>query len=101
EKGEITREEKDRHAMRNVLTQALGTTQVIQPQHSSCPIALSDKFLLCSDGLYDALREEELKELMGMNHPAFILECMKTIATARNASDNFSAILISFSDDFL
>src|SRR5690606_14867169 len=35
EKGEISSEEKDRHAMRNVLTQALGTTRIIQPQHAS------------------------------------------------------------------
>lgn len=101
ERGEITKEERDRHTMRNILTQALGTTRVIHPQHSSVAIEPSDKLLLCSDGLYDVFSEEELNDLMSMSNTAFILECMKTLATERSASDNFSAILLSFSDDFL
>lgn len=101
ERGEITKEEQTRHAMRNVLTQALGTTQVIRPQQASIHISIQDKLLLCTDGLYDVFSHEELKSLMGMDNVPFILECMKTLANERNASDNFSAILLSFSDDFL
>lgn len=101
ERGEITKEEQSRHAMRNVLTQALGTTQVIRPQQACINVSLQDKLLLCSDGLYDVFSEEELKDLMRMSNNAFILECMKTLANERRASDNFSAILLSFSDDFL
>ncbi|HTN47349.1 MAG TPA: protein phosphatase 2C domain-containing protein [Flavipsychrobacter sp.] len=103
ENGEISLAQRDTHAMRNVLLQALGTVNAIVPQTAVVPIALqvTDKLLLCSDGLYDVFSDAQLQNLMRMNDPALILECFRTIAMERRASDNFTAVLISFSDDIV
>lgn len=99
ESGEITEKERDQHPMKNVLLQALGTTPTIQPQISSDgrKIHEGDRLFLCSDGVYDALSEEDIKDLLLMEQPEFVLECLSSTATSRNVSDNFSALLIDIS----
>ena len=99
ESGEITEKERDHHPMKNVLVQALGTTPTIQPQISSNGLEISngDRLFLCSDGVYDVLSEEDIKDLLLMKQPEFVLECLRLVATSRNASDNFTALLIDIS----
>lgn len=99
ESGEITEKERDNHPMKNVLLQALGTTPTIKPQISSDGWAIheGDRLFLCSDGVYDALSEEDIKDLLLMKQPEFVLECLSYTATSRNVSDNFSALLIDIS----
>src|SRR5690606_29899849 len=97
-KGEITVQERDTHPMRNMLLQALGTAAAITPQLSAqgIPLSITDKYLLCSDGVYEVFAETELQMLMSLEDTAFMLECIRCIATDRKASDNFSTIVISF-----
>lgn len=99
ESGEITKKERDNHPMKNVLLQALGTTPTIQPQISSDGWAImeGDRFFICSDGVYDALSEEDIEELLLMKRPEFALECLSSMAISRHVSDNFSALLIVIS----
>ncbi len=99
EGGEITETERDDHPMKNVLLQALGTTPTIQPQIPSegLTIKKGDRFLLCSDGVYDALKVADIEDLLLMKQPEFVLECLSSTATSRNVSDNFSAVLIDIS----
>src|SRR5690606_16682337 len=99
ESGEITEKERDQHPMKNVLLQALGTTPTINPQISPAgqKILKGDRFLLCSDGVYDALSVQDIEDLLLMQRPEFILDCLSTIAISRKVSDNFSALLIDIS----
>lgn len=99
ENGELTEKERDHHPMKNVLLQALGTTPTIEPQVSQdgWKINEGDRLLLCSDGVYDALSDEDIKDLLLMKQPEFVLECLSSVATSRNVSDNFSALLIDIS----
>ncbi len=99
ESGEISEEERDNHPMKNVLLQALGTTPTIHPQVPADGWRLNegDRLLLCSDGVYDVLSEENIKDLLLMKQPQFVLECLGSIVTHRHVSDNFSALLIDIS----
>lgn len=101
EKGEITLKERDSHTMRNVLLQAIGVASALAPQSGKLDsLQKSDRYFLCSDGIYDVFSDEHLADLLKMDDPSFMLECMRCVAYERKASDNFSAILISFTDDF-
>lgn len=99
ENGEITEKERDNHPMKNVLLQALGTTPTIEPQVSAegCELRNGNRLFLCSDGVYDVLTEDDIRDLLLMKQPEFIMECLRLVATSRKASDNFSALLIDSS----
>ncbi len=85
--------------MKHLLLQALGTAADIQPELSkSIFIRKDDCFLLCSDGIYDVLSDEEIKALLSMQQPSFAMECIKSLCYARRGNDNFSVILITVTD---
>lgn len=97
--GEITEKERDHHPMKNVLLQALGITPTIQPQiPDGWAIKEGDRLFLCSDGVYDVLSDEDIKDLLVMERSEFILECLSSSVTSRKVSDNFSALLIDISE---
>lgn len=48
------------HAQRNLLTQYLGSKQPIEPHLRVEALQPGDVFLLCTDGVYDVLSDEEL-----------------------------------------
>ncbi|MEN4045605.1 protein kinase domain-containing protein [Sulfurimonas sp. NWX367] len=55
------------HAMQeegyeNVLTQAIGISEDVEPYYFENIIQKNDKILLCSDGLYNVLSENEIKD---------------------------------------
>src|SRR5690606_12805378 len=99
ENGEISETERDNHPMKNVLLEALGTMPNIQPPIATEGLAMleGDRLLLCSDGVYDAVSEEDIKDLLIMKRPEFVLECLSSVVTSRNVSDNFSVVLIEIS----
>ena len=92
----ITEAEALTHDMKHVLTQALGSVREILPEVASEGVNIQpgDIFFLCSDGIYDVLQPGEIESLLKMNSPALTMECIKSLCTQRNASDNFSAILV-------
>ena len=51
--------------MSNVLEMALGVEDFVAPEMSSKPLSLEegDRFLLCSDGLWGLVLDEELVEI--------------------------------------
>lgn len=99
-RGEITQTERDHHEQKNLLTQALGATEVLVPQILKVPIPVkhSDAYFICSDGLYDIVTESELQEVLTIPNKELALECLLALALKRNAPDNISGILLSFKD---
>ena len=66
ENGEISDKEADSHSMKNVITRALGTAEDVEPEVAMGGMQMfpGDRFLLCSDGLYEVLTNEEIQHLM-------------------------------------
>lgn len=49
---------------RQVLTRAIGTSSTLLPDLGVIPLQPGDLYMLCSDGLSDSLKEEELSQLL-------------------------------------
>lgn len=60
ESGEITKEEAINHPKKNVITKAMGTDRLIQPDIFRLRNKQYDYILLASDGLTDVLREDSI-----------------------------------------
>jgi serine/threonine protein phosphatase PrpC len=65
--GIITKEEARHHEDKNVILRALGTSPEVEVSAlEPFSIRVGDKYLLCSDGLYDLVTDEEIeRELAG------------------------------------
>lgn len=99
--GKISESEALNHDMKHVLTQALGSVKEIHPQLASegFTVQPGDIFFLCSDGIYDVLQPAEIESLLKMNSFELAIESIKALCTQRNASDNFSGILVEITTD--
>jgi PPM family protein phosphatase len=91
--GKMTPEELRNSHLRNVLTQAVGSEKIFPEFNHRC-IEKRDRVLLCSDGLWDMLLDEEILNIvMGTEKLSDI--CKKVIGAALNAGgrDNITAVI--------
>jgi PPM family protein phosphatase len=95
-KGEIAPEEADSHPKRNILTNAMGTKPEL-----SIDVGLHDgffenqnKILICSDGLYEYLNNQELFEKMSNENLRTLAGELINEAKNRGGHDNITAVLI-------
>jgi len=93
--GYITLEEAEDHPMKNRITKAVGILPDIDPDVTSSLLKKGDILMLCSDGLTNMVKREELLRIFGVKLP---LEetGKKLIQTANNngGHDNITIVLI-------
>jgi len=93
--GKLSAREAVNHDMKNILMQALGTVEKVEPQILQVtPLQKGDYYFLCSDGIYDVLSDAELHAVFTMHDAALSMECIKALCYERKAKDNVSAMLI-------
>lgn len=99
--GKLTKEQAEHHDMKHVLMQALGTVDSIEPQVSdkNSVAHKGEYYILCSDGIHDAVPEADLKNLLSMQQPSLAIEAIISLCYQRKARDNFSLILVEIADE--
>ncbi len=91
----IKQEEVRTHALRNRLTMCLGVEEQVEPETLRLDLEQGDCVLLCSDGLWDMLPDEEIAHLLQL-YPA-PQEAVKALIQAANEAggkDNITAVVI-------
>lgn len=94
ELGQITPEEAAIHPQRNVLYRALGQGEPFDPDIITAPIPHKGYLLLCSDGLWGAVSEEDMFKTI-TSTLSLQNACQKLVQAANKAGgpDNISVIL--------
>lgn len=95
ELGQITHEEAATHPQRNVLYRALGQGEPIDPDVKTLRLPQGGYLLLCSDGLWGVVPDEEIKRIV--TNKTELDEACQALTDAANAAggpDNITAILI-------
>lgn len=97
--GDMTYEEADENAKKDALAQYIGFKGGINPDGNSKPFIpkISDKLLLCSDGVYNALTAGELAESLTFEaaEAANVIE-NRVLAKGYSNQDNFTAVVLEF-----
>lgn len=90
--GLITMEEARTHEDKNVILRALGTSPEVEVSTlTPFRVRVGDKYLLCSDGLYDLVSDEEIeRELSAAEDIHAAGERLITMAKARGGHDNIT-----------
>ena len=94
-KGTITEEEAMTHPKRSVLTKALGCEENILADINSFDCKAGDTFLICTDGLSNELREEEINEILQRNEePGHICGELVRKANEKGGEDNITVVVV-------
>ncbi|MCL2695016.1 MAG: protein phosphatase 2C domain-containing protein [Clostridiales bacterium] len=92
--GILTPEAAARHPKRNVIMRAIGTDEFVDCDTFSGAWAEGDLLLLCSDGLYDFVTDEEIAACCACGRPLEDrADALIERALAREARDNISVVL--------
>jgi serine/threonine protein phosphatase PrpC len=92
--GELTETEARDHPHRMVLTRALGVGPEVDIEAACHRVAPGDRLLLCSDGLFNQVSDDELASLMlEETTPQATADALLELALSRRADDNVSAVV--------
>jgi len=96
--GTITQTEAKKHPYRHHLSQSIGTSENIHPYINAIIVQEGDSLLLCSDGLWNVLSDDEIKKtLQTKKSPKITCNQLIEKAKAFDSKDNISSIIINIS----
>lgn len=96
EAGEITKEEMRTHPQRNIMTSAIGQelTEIKIQVEGPYPIDRGELLLACSDGVHDAISDEQIRNLLVENKDSDQLaERLVEAAYENGGKDNITACI--------
>jgi serine/threonine protein phosphatase PrpC len=99
ELGQITAEEAVNHPQKSMLYRALGQGDVPDPDVFTASIPQPGYLLLCSDGLWGVLSEDQIFEIIsGAANPQRACQSLVDAANARGGPDNITVVLVRMSN---
>lgn len=93
--GGIDREMARNHPDKNIITRAVGVKEKVAADFFEVDLTKGDKLLLCSDGLTNMLRDEEIYQIIQNNKE--LEQAAKTLVDAANENggrDNIAVVLV-------
>ncbi len=95
EAGVITPEQANSHPHRNILTQAIGTTDQVTIDLYTEKLQENDYLLLCSDGLWDELTNDEIWGIiMSADSAQSACQALIDATNAAGGRDNIAIVLV-------
>ncbi len=96
----LTPQEALTHPQRNILTRALGIASQVEVDRFLVSTKVGDRFLLCSDGLFNEVPEENIVQLLQENtEPNDAADRLVEAALAAAGRDNVTVAVIDVVDD--
>ena len=93
--GGIDREMARNHPDKNIITRAVGVKEKVAADFFEVDLTKGDKLLLCSDGLTNMLRDEEIYQIIQDNNE--LEQAAKALVDAANENggrDNIAVVLV-------
>jgi len=82
------------HPRRNELLQALGLPMQLEPDVNACDLATRDRVLLCSDGLWESLEDDDIRRIISGDRS--VVGCARRLvdrAARAGGRDNITAVV--------
>ncbi len=94
-RGELTREEARTHDTAHVLTRAVGIRENLKLELDYTQVEPGDRYLLCSDGLYNPVETQDIASLLGQGTPEDACEALVEAAIKNGGPDNITVIVVA------
>ncbi|MGB5156033.1 PP2C family protein-serine/threonine phosphatase [Desulfobacterium sp. N47] len=84
---------------RHTITRAIGIKDEVEPDFCEIKIYEGDLLVLCSDGLSDKVKPEEISDIVKNNSPSTSCRMLVDLANERGGDDNITLIVLKITDD--
>lgn len=92
--GQLSEQQTDEFLYKNIITKAIGTEPYVEPTVTHTDLEPGDMFLMCTDGLSDLLKLEEMQLILQKSVEEDIVKCLIKRAKLKGGYDNITVILI-------
>ena len=96
--GKLDEESALTHPSANVVTRAVGGLDHVYVALELDELENKDRFLVCSDGLFKDLSEEEIEEMLGTGSCVDACDALIDTVLAREAADNVTVVVVEFNE---
>lgn len=97
--GRITPEEAATHPQRNIITRALGVDPQVEVDSWELPAVRGDRFLLCSDGLFNEVESDVITAILGqLEDPDAAVAELVRLANEGGGRDNITCVVVDVLD---
>jgi serine/threonine protein phosphatase PrpC len=93
--GRLTPEQARMMPHRHLLTQSVGFGGPVEPDTSTRTIEPGDVFVLCSDGLTDALRDEDIALIIQQTPPDMLADALVEASIRAGTEDNITVVVVA------
>ncbi len=93
DQGLMSEDEAEDSPRKNILLQAMGLGSEVQAAIGRVELRRDDKLLLCSDGISNAMSDDELRGILTANDPSAACTQMIHLANMRGGEDNLTAVV--------
>ncbi len=98
--GRLSPEEATVHPQRNILTRALGIADEVLVDRFDLEPKIGDRFLLCSDGLFNEVSIEDITQILLDNpEPGHAADALLAAALATPCRDNVTVAVVNVVED--
>jgi len=97
-RGELSEEEAANHPSAHVLTRAVGIREKVELDLAYAEVQPNDRYLLCSDGLYNPLQPGDLEATLAAGTAEEACQGLVKLANDRGGPDNITAIVVEVSE---
>ena len=97
--GVLARKDAEHHPSANILTRAVGAMEKLELDNRVVEVEHGDVFLLCSDGLFRELPEEDIAAILMKGHCSEASQRLVDEAKLRGGRDNISVVIVQVSDE--
>ncbi|GAA1127210.1 MULTISPECIES: PP2C family serine/threonine-protein phosphatase [Microbacterium] len=97
--GKISPEEAEGHPYSNVITRAVGASELTAPDYVLIDIQVGDRFVICSDGLTKELTDYGIQHFLREHStPGPAVDAMLAAALENGGRDNVTLIIVQVDD---
>ena len=93
DRGELTEEELASHHTAHVLTRSVGAHKKLRLDMIHAPVQGGDRYLLCSDGLYNPAELADIRAALGQGSAEEACRALVDLALAGGGRDNITVVI--------
>lgn len=93
-KAGFSLEEAEKYPMAQHLTAAVGVTSPLMTETQSLEVLEDDTYLLCSDGLFKELTDDDISEILKQKSLKYAASDLIDLAISRGATDNVTVLIV-------
>jgi serine/threonine protein phosphatase PrpC len=93
-RGELSPEQVAHHPSAHILTRAVGVHQTLHLELDYQTVEPGDRFLVCSDGIYNELSPANIHQLLSLESAAEAVNALVEKALDNGGRDNITAIVV-------